>query len=187
MVVHDPPNNVVSGFDGVVIGDHSCALVEGRSEKSTGEFLLASFTDVVGGLSPRVGDEKNVLQSRFTTEFAVCDETPSGDPTEQIVGDVVDEDDPGECGPFPISVEKLSPQDRGAINADACSTHVVAMNDATMFKTSVSLLVSSNPGVSMRITALPSRVNSSATWISVVHESKPVPICRREPLARLIN
>ena len=39
----------------------------------------------------------------------------------------------------------------------------------------------------MRITLLPSRVNSSARWTSAVHDSKLIPIRRFERLARLIN
>ena len=67
-------------------------------------------------------------------------------------------------------------------------THVVAKKAAIVFKTSVSLFdVSSNPGVSIRVTALPSRVNSFASSTSVVHRSEPIPVRRFEPLARLIN
>ena len=68
-------------------------------------------------------------------------------------------------------------------------TYVVARKVAIMFKTSVSLFeVSSNPGVSMRDTVLPSRVNLSANWTSAVHDSKSPPICRRsEPVVRLMN
>ena len=66
--------------------------------------------------------------------------------------------------------------------------HVVAKKAAMMFKISVSLFeVSSNAGVSMRITALPSRVNSFASSTSVVHRPEPIPVGRPEPLARLIN
>ena len=67
-------------------------------------------------------------------------------------------------------------------------THMVARKDPISFKTSVSIFeVSSNPGVSMRVTALPLRVNSSASWTSTVHDSNPIPIGRFEPVARLIN
>ena len=70
----------------------------------------------------------------------------------------------------------------------AMRAYVAARKDAIIFKMSVSLfVVSSNPGVSMRVTALPSRVNSSATWTSAVHDSKSIPVFRFEPLARLIN
>ena len=66
--------------------------------------------------------------------------------------------------------------------------HVVAKKAAIIFKTSVSLLeVSSNPGVSMRTTPLPSRVNRSARWTSVVHDSRFIPTRRLERLARLTN
>ena len=66
--------------------------------------------------------------------------------------------------------------------------YVVAKKAAISFKMSVSLfVVSSNPGVSMRMTFRPSRVNTSASWTSAVHDSKSVPTRRLEPLARLIN
>ena len=67
-------------------------------------------------------------------------------------------------------------------------THTLARKNAITFKVSASLfVVSSNPGMSMSVTALPPRVNSSATWTSAVHGSNPVPTGRFEPLARLIN
>ena len=68
--------------------------------------------------------------------------------------------------------------------------YVAVRKRAISFKTSVLVFefeVSSNPGVSMRVTTLPSRVNSSASWNSVVHACRPVPTRRFEPLARLIN
>ena len=66
--------------------------------------------------------------------------------------------------------------------------YVVAKNAAISFKISASLfVVSSNPGVSMRMTGFPSRVNLSARLTSVVDDSKPIPTRRLEPLARLIN
>ena len=59
---------------------------------------------------------------------------------------------------------------------------------AAIFKISVSLfVVSLNPGVSIRVTLLPSSVNLSATWASVVHGSKSIPTRKFERLARLIN
>lgn len=68
------------------------------------------------------------------------------------------------------------------------SAHVVAKKDAIIFKTTVSLFeVSSNPGVSMRITLLPPRVNLFASWTSSVQDSKSIPIRRFERLARLMN
>ena len=67
-------------------------------------------------------------------------------------------------------------------------THVVAKNAAINFKISVSLLmVSSKPGVSMRMTGRLSRTNSFANWTSAVHDSKFLPTRRFEPLAKLIN
>ena len=94
---------------------------------------------------------------------------------------------------IPASVEPLSYLLRSSVQGEqettnATWTHVVAKKVAIVLKISVSLLeVSSNPGVSMRVTLLPSRVNLSATWTSSVHDSKPVPTRRFEPLARLIN
>ena len=67
-------------------------------------------------------------------------------------------------------------------------THIVARKAAIIFKISVSLFeVSSNPGVSMRMTFWLSRVNSSASWTSSVHDSDPFATRSFEPLARLIN
>ena len=66
--------------------------------------------------------------------------------------------------------------------------YAVAKKAAIIFRISVSLFeVSSKPGVSMRITLLPSRMNSSASWTSAVHDSKFIPIRRFERLARLMN
>ena len=66
--------------------------------------------------------------------------------------------------------------------------YLAARKSAIIFKISVSLFkVSSNPGVSMRLTALPSRVNSSESSTSAVQDSNPDPIRRFEPLARLTN
>ena len=66
--------------------------------------------------------------------------------------------------------------------------NVVARKSAIIFRISVSLFeVSSNPGVSMRVTVLPSTANLSVTWTSAVQDSKPIPTRRFEPLARLIN
>ena len=66
--------------------------------------------------------------------------------------------------------------------------YAVAKKAAIIFKTSVSLLeVSSNPGVSMRMTPLPSRVNISARWTSAVHDSNFTPTRRLERLARLTS
>ena len=67
-------------------------------------------------------------------------------------------------------------------------THTLARKNAISFKVSVSLfVVSSNPGMSMSVTTLPSRVNSPATWTSAVQGSNPIPTGSFEPLARLIN
>ena len=67
-------------------------------------------------------------------------------------------------------------------------THAVAKKSAIIFNTSVSLfVVSSNPGVSMRTTRLPSRVNSLASCTSSVHEVRFTPTGRFEWLARLMN
>ena len=68
------------------------------------------------------------------------------------------------------------------------STHVVAKKSAIIFNTSVSLLVvSSNPGVSMSTTRLPSSMNSSASLTSSVHDLRSIPTGRFEQLARLMN
>ena len=64
----------------------------------------------------------------------------------------------------------------------------MARNDPIFFKMSVSLfVVSSNPGVSMSTTRLPSSVNSFASWTSGVHDSRADPTCRLDLLARFMN
>ena len=65
---------------------------------------------------------------------------------------------------------------------------MAAKKTAIIFRILVSLfLVSSNAGVSMRVTAFPSRMNSFASLTSAVYDSDPVLTGRFEPLARLIN
>ena len=67
-------------------------------------------------------------------------------------------------------------------------TYMVAKKAAIVLKISTSLFGAlSNPGVSMRITGLPSRVNTSVDLTSAVHQPTPVSTGRFEPLARLIN
>ena len=70
----------------------------------------------------------------------------------------------------------------------AKNTHVVVRNAAINLKISVSLLlVSSNPGVSMRRTGRLSRTNSFASSTSVVQDPNFDSTRRFEPLAKLIN
>lgn len=53
---------------------------------------------------------------------------------------------------------------------------------------SVSLLfVSSKPGVSKRVTRRPSMLNGWETWTWSVHDSRPSPTRRLDPLAKLMN
>ena len=65
--------------------------------------------------------------------------------------------------------------------------YMVAKKTAIVFKTSSAPEGKSNPGVSMRVTDLPSRVNSSESWIPASRDSEPVGSGGFEPLARLIN
>ena len=58
---------------------------------------------------------------------------------------------------------------------------------AIIFKMSLTSEGSPNSGVSIRVTALPSRVNSSKGWILTVRGSEPIESDRFEPLVRLIN
>ena len=90
----------------------------------------------------------------------------------------------------PASVDPFSYLLRSSINKrlTLARAYTAARWNAISFKVSVALfVVSSNPGVSTRVTVLPSRVNSSATWTSAVHDINPIPVRRFEPLARLIN
>jgi len=73
-------------------------------------------------------------------------------------------------------------------NGHYIHTYVVAKKSAINLNTSVSLfVVSSNPGVSISTTRLPSSVNSFASWTSSVHDSRLSPTCSFELLARLMN
>ena len=67
-------------------------------------------------------------------------------------------------------------------------TYEVAKKAAIICKISVSLFeVSSKPGVSIRATVLPSRMNSSESLTSAVQDPRPIPTRKVEPLARLMN
>ena len=101
----------MSGSDGIIVANHSGALVEDRFEKITREFALAGFTDVTRDLAPHVGDENDVLQCRVTTKFVEHPKIPPSDSSKPIIGDAVDIDDPGKLRPFLVSVKKLSPGD----------------------------------------------------------------------------
>ena len=69
VVLHYPPDDIMSRFGGVIVANYLCTLIEGWSEKIIREFLLTSFVDVLGVLLPRVGDEDDVLQCRFAADF----------------------------------------------------------------------------------------------------------------------
>ena len=49
------------------------------------------------------------------------------------------------------------------------------------------LVVSSNPGVSIKVTVVSFKMNGVAASTSPVHDSKPYPTVRSDPLAKLIN
>ena len=69
-------------------------------------------------------------------------------------------------------------------------TYLLDKKLAILFKISASLFdsrLSSNPGVSIRVTVRPSRGNSFESSTSIVAESKVVPTRSSEPLARLMN
>ena len=148
----------MSGADGVVMLDHPRALEDGRFEKIAVEFILANFADVGGDLAPHVGDESDVPQCRVTAELAEHVKIPSGGPAEPIVRDTMDVDDPGKLRPFLIPIGgSVQKSDKRQTPRHA---YMSARKNAITFKISVSLfVVLSNPGVSMRVTARPSRMN----------------------------
>ena len=47
--------------------------------------------------------------------------------------------------------------------------------------------VSSNPGVSIRVTVRPPKENGFEVWTDWVTEHKPSPVGREDPLTRLMN
>ena len=177
----------MSGTGGIVMLNHPCALEDGKFERIIAEFMIASFTDVRGDLVPQVGEENDVPQCCTTTKFAEYVEIPSDDSVESMARNAMDVDDPGKFRPFLVSGKvQLSSENRK--RRTATRAYVVAKKAAIIFKISVLFfVVSSNPGVSTRVTAFPSRMNSFANSTLAVHDSNPVPTRRSEPLARLIN
>ena len=95
-----------------------CAIIEGRPEKVTGEFFLASFANLVRDLAPHVGNDDDILQRGVTAEFTEHLEIQSGGSGEPAVRDAVDVDDSGKLKSFLISIEKISPEDRKMTDAD---------------------------------------------------------------------
>ena len=65
--------------------------------------------------------------------------------------------------------------------------YILAKKSAIISKMTSVFKVLSNPGASTRVTVVPSRVNSSESWTSVVCGSEPAGSGCFEPLARLIN
>ena len=93
---------------------------------------------------------------------------------------------------IPVSVDPLPYLLRGSFRGTgkrrmSMCAYLVAKKAVIISKISVpSFEVSSNPGVSMRVTVPPSRV-SSESWTSGMHGPEPAASRRFEPLARLIN
>ena len=186
MVPDNRPNDIVGGFGGVVMADHLGALVEDRFEKFTGQLVLAVLALFGRDLAPHVGDEDDVLQCRVTTKLTEHPEIPSGHSSEPLFGDTVNVDDPGKLASPLVSVKRFSPEIE--TRRTPMCTHEVVKKAAMSFKISVSLcIVSSNPGVSMRITLRPSRLNTFASWTSAVHDSNSIPTIRFESLAMLMS
>ena len=67
----------MSGFGGVVMTNHLCALVEGRFKKEPRNFVLTSFTDFAGNTVPHVGEENEILQCPPTIQ-TFCNVVPRG-------------------------------------------------------------------------------------------------------------
>ena len=186
VILCDHPDDVVSRLDGVTMPNRLCALAKGQFENIVRKSLLQSFTDLARDCAPHVGDENNILQCRhFAAEFAECAEIPSGDSGLPTVADTIDVDNPGKLGPLPISVAKFSFEDQG--QGTPMYAYTAAKKATTIFKTSSAPEGKSDPGVSMRVTILPSRLNPSESCTPVMHDSEPIGSGRFEPLARLIN
>jgi len=169
------------------MADHLGALVEGRFEEFTGEFILARLAFVGGSQFPHGSGKDNVLQRRVTAKFTEHPEIPSSGSAESIVGNAVDIDDPRELSAMLISVEfSLGGREQRV----PVYAYLVDKKLAILANISASLIdseLSSNPGVSIRVTILPPRGNSFESSTSLVAESKVVPTRRSEPLARLMN
>ena len=100
---------------------HLCALEGSQFEKTSVEFVLASFADFGRDLAPHVGDEDDILQCRVTAKFAEDVEISSGVSGKPGLGDPVDEDDPGELIPCLITVGGVNSKDRELVSANVHS------------------------------------------------------------------
>ena len=98
--------------------NHSCAVIEGRFEKATGELVFAGFTNVARDLAPRISNENDVLQCRVAAKFVEHPKIPSTDSGKLIVGDALNVDDPGKFRPFPTPAKKFNPEDQETADAD---------------------------------------------------------------------
>ena len=176
------PNDILCRFGGVVVLDHQSVLVKDRSEEFTGE-LLTTFVGAMRVFFPHVGDKNGISQRRVAAKLKEHVEISSSDSSKPSVRNEVDVDDTGKLQPFVVSVKKFNEKSRTMM-----WTYVVAKKAAIICTISVSLFeVSSNPGVSMRTTFLPLRVNRFGSWTLAVHDSKPIPTRRFEPLTRLMS
>ena len=70
---------------------------------------------------------------------------------------------------FSISVKRFSREGRRT----SIRAYVMAREAAIISKIPLASEGSSNPGVSIRVTALPSRLNSSDSWILATRRSEP--------------
>ena len=93
--------------------------------------------------------------------------------------------DPSKLGPFSVSV-RSSVRKVEKQRTPICA-YMVDKEAAITSKIPSASEGSLNSGVSIRVTALSSRVNTSKGWILTVPGFKPAVSGRLEPLARLIN
>ena len=121
VVLHDHPDDVVSGFGGVEMADHPGALLNDRFEKITRQFGLASFAVLERDIAPHVGSKNDVLQCRVTTKFLEHPEVPPSDSGKSPVGDAVDVDDSSKRRASLVSVKGFIPGDQETANAEVDS------------------------------------------------------------------
>jgi len=100
------------------MADHLGALLDGRFEMRTGEFVLARLAGAGGNCLPHGGGEENVLQRRITAKLTEHLEILSRRSAELNFGNAVEVDDPGKLDAILISVKKLSQGGREMANAE---------------------------------------------------------------------
>lgn len=79
-----------------MVASNLCTFVEDWFEKSGNELLLASFPDILRDIPPHVCNKDDVHECLVSAKLAEHLEVTSRDPSEPLIGNTVDVNDPSE-------------------------------------------------------------------------------------------